>query len=269
MNTLNHRTFTPQSIILLIVISLITLTYDCASAEVCTVCSDETHIMNDLTAKVIWPPGNNENTALECSDIATKAVSGFFSNCTILHSYSDMLCECGPKEQQPVTCPLCGEGVALPEPNRFVAGTSCLQWEEYASNQAFEMDCHYYQKSIGAYCGCDISDPNYFNHDGEFCKLCNDKIIPDFDKKVTFVDGTQKYCVNVEVDVNINSYRYDCSTEQNKYKKACCNSGLEELPTLSPTRNLSEGNSLFVSMSSLVRILPLMSSIFVTMLIHQ
>jgi hypothetical protein len=270
MNAPNHRTFTLRSIIHLIIIPLITLQrHDFASAEVCTVCSNETHIMKDQTAKVIWPPGNNENTALECSDIAAKAVVGFFSNCTILHSYSDDLCECGPKEEQPITCPLCGEGVSLPEPNRFVAGKSCLQWEEYATTEAFEMDCPYYQKSIGTYCGCDISDPNYFNHDGEFCRLCKNEIIPDYNKKVTYVDGTQNYCVNVEVDVNVYSYRYDCSLEQNKYKKACCNGGLEELPTLSPTKNSSGGNSIFVSISSVARILPIVSSILIPVLIYQ
>lgn len=214
-------------------------------AEICSICSNETHIMHDESARVVWPPGNTDVSGLQCSDIANKTVDGFFSNCTIIHSYSDIICKCGPIEQPTFTCPLCGDGVELPEPGRVVTGKTCEQWQDQATNQAFAMDCPYYQKSVGAYCGCDISQPDFFEG---YCRLCNNMILPDFDKQVAYVDGSKRYCLDVEIDVNIYSFRYNCTSEQNKYNKACgCDTVGPELPTLSPTDQLSAGNQMHFS----------------------
>jgi len=255
MKTFARQRWSVSSAII-ILISLINLFQNKVSAEICTVCSNATHVMNDETARVVWPPGNTDGTGLECSDIADKAVNGYFSNCTVLHSYSDLICQCGP-EEEPFTCSLCGDGVELPEPGRMVAGKTCAEWQDFATLLAPAMDCPYYQTSIAAYCGCDSSQPNFFEG---FCKLCDDKILPNYNKKVAFVDGSQKYCVNVELEVNIYSNNYDCAYQQDKFKTACaCSSDGPELPTLSPTNDLSPAADNTLHVSFLFKILPIAS----------
>ena len=231
--------------VLICVTSLSSLNHNVSvSAENCTVCSNETHIMNDETARIIWPPNNSERTGFSCAEIGEKAVQGYFSSCEGIHNLSDTICRCG-LEEPPFTCPLCGEGLELPDPKRFVAGKTCEEWEDHATNKASTADCPHYQKSLGAYCGCDISEPNFF--DG-FCRLCTDRILPDYDKKVTFTDGRRKYCVSVEVDVNAYSSRFNCTEQQEKFYKPCaCGSGEIELPTLSPTTKESEARKSLIS----------------------
>ncbi len=200
--------------------------------------------MNDESARIIWPPGNPDNTGLSCSEVAERAVEGYFSNCTILHSVSDGVCQCG-EELPPFSCPLCGndsEGdgtIVLPEPNRVVAGKTCQQWQDFATNDASTVDCTHYQTIVGAYCGCDISQPNYF--DG-YCRLCKDKLLPDFDEKVTYQSGKQKYCVEVEVKLNTHPDDHDCEQFQDSHEKACGCDTSGDLPTLGPTKS-NEGES--------------------------
>lgn len=210
--------------------------------------------MNDKNAIVTWPPGNTDGTGWTCSNIAAKALDGYFPNCTAIHNQIANICKCGP-EEPPFTCPLCGNGIDLPEPNRVVAGKTCDKWQFHATYNASTVDCPYYQKSVGAYCGCDITEPNYF--DG-FCKLCKDQILPDYNKDVQFVDGTQKSCVAVEVDTNAYSYSKDCEQEQNKYASSCCTNGLEELPTLSPTQKKSAARNEMQLSSSIFNVVNLL-----------
>ena len=202
-------------------------------AEICTVCSNSSHVMNDESARIIWPPNNPDNTGLRCSEVAEKAVEGFFSNCTVLHSYSDVICSCGD-EEPPFTCPLCDSNNQLPEPKRVVAGKSCEQWQQDASDETkvSSVDCTHYQTILGAYCGCDISEPNYF--DG-YCRLCGDTLLPDFSQKVTYQSGRQAYCVEVEVKLNTNPDQYNCESYQGTHEKACGCTNIVELPTLRPS----------------------------------
>ena len=203
-----------------------------ALSEVCTVCSNPEHEMFDLTAVVSWPPGNPD-TRLVCSDIAEKTVNGFFSSCEQIHSYSDITCAC---ESTAFTCPLCGTENAISDPSRKVAGKTCQEWQDHTTAYAISSDCSYYQKSLGAYCGCDISEPNFFN---DFCRLCQNKILPKFNKKVSFSDGSQKFCVKVELDTNVNDK--DCTSQQQDFASVCgCDDSEPQLPTLQPTIHVSQ-----------------------------
>lgn len=244
-NTMNpkQRRYLDIFFILICIVSLSSLNHN-VSAEICTVCSNETHIMNDETARVIWPPGNSQSSGFSCSEIGEKAVQGYFTNCEGIHNLTDNICSCGL--QTPLfTCPLCGEGYELEDPKRVVAGKTCEEWEDHATNKASTADCPHYQTSLGAYCGCDISKPDYFD---EFCRICTDRILPDYNKKVTFTDGRQKYCVSVEVEVNAYSSRFNCSEQQNKFNKPCsCGSDLIDIPTLNPTQKTNSAKRNIIS----------------------
>lgn len=255
----------PICLILLLVFSS---TFSPIVGEICSICSNATHVMNDESARIIWPPGNPDNTGLRCSEAATKAGEGFFSNCSVLHSYSDVICSCG-EEEPPFTCPLCGGGGGgtsnttndlLPEPNRVVAGKTCQQWEEYASTSAFSVDCIHYQTLLGAYCGCDISSPNYFEG---YCRLCEDRLLPDMSEKVTYQSGKQAYCVEVEINLNTHPDQYNCESYQDTHEKACgCDSNDVEFPTLRPSSNNESSAS---SMSLLSRFVGIQYLVFLTL----
>jgi len=207
-----------------------------SNAEICTQCSNASHIMNDAyTASIVWPPGNSDNAGFPCYEVALKAASGYFNSCAVLHSWSDFVCNCGEPEGDFI-CSLCGDGVPLPEPNRIVAGKTCHAWQEHATFDDFQEDCPNYQKAVGAYCGCDISTPGYW--DG-FCRVCGDTILPDHTEEVVFDNGDKKDCVQVEVDINT-PYYSNCSFQQEKYKKSCgCEKNVFDIPTLSPTKTRS------------------------------
>ena len=118
------------------------------------------------------------------------------------------------------------------------------------------MDCLHYQKSMAAYCRCDISDPDFFNG---YCRLCGDNFLLDFHQKVNYVDGTSDYCAKIEVDVNVfagfGNIASKCEDEQEKYKKACkCDTIGVELPTLSPSSAPDSPGS-EVTSSTLIRML--------------
>eukprot|EP00551_Chaetoceros_affinis_P000001 CAMPEP_0203648182 /NCGR_PEP_ID=MMETSP0088-20131115/18021_1 /ASSEMBLY_ACC=CAM_ASM_001087 /TAXON_ID=426623 /ORGANISM="Chaetoceros affinis, Strain CCMP159" /LENGTH=241 /DNA_ID=CAMNT_0050506105 /DNA_START=47 /DNA_END=772 /DNA_ORIENTATION=+ len=240
-------------------------------ADVCTVCSDPSHIMNDPTARIVWPPGNSEAVGYSCTEIGELLTNGTFTNCTnVQTTLSDDICMCGPDDPSSFTCPLCGDGVNLPEPNRVVAGKTCQGWQYFASYHTSTMDCPYYQKSIAAYCGCDISDPDFFNG---YCRLCGDKLLPNFNQKVNFVGGTSEYCAKIEVDVNVfagvGNIDSKCDVEQEKYKKACkCDTIGVELPTLSPTSSAPDDDSSGskVTSSTFIRMFCVLCSVSVALL---
>ncbi len=207
-----------------------------ATADVCTVCSNPDHVMNDLTARIVWPPGNSERVGFSCEEIGDLLTGGNFTDCANVQTVSDDICMCGPDDPSQFTCQLCGNGTPLPEPNRVVAGKTCFGWQYYASFHASTIDCPYYQTSMAAYCGCDISDPEFFD---DFCRLCGDTLLPDFNQKVTFVDGSQEYCAKVEVEVNVlsmvSNIDWSCEAQQNKYEKACKCDSNQGLPTMGPS----------------------------------
>lgn len=181
---------------------------------------------------------------MKCSLAEELAPTGFFSDCAGLQNIAAQICECGVPTTDPFQCSLCGTGNSLPLPDRLVANKTCQAWEDAASED-FQMDCPVWQKSFGAYCGCDISADNYF--DG-FCQMCKDTILPRVNETVTLMStdsdgGTflyQEYCAWIEQDMNTKN-DLNCSHFQTVYGDAC-QCGYEfERPTRSPT--LSQPNT--------------------------
>ncbi len=216
----------------------------CIQSENCTLCSNATHEpLAGESASFMLPSG-----FISCANASELAAQGSFSNCTALHTIAEQICQCGDpsEEKEPFQCPLCGEGQVLPLPDRLIASKTCQEWEDIAAND-FEMDCTSYQKSFGSYCGCDISsDVNHF--DG-FCRICNDTLLPDPNKKVTFerTEGDQKvqytrYCVELEQDFN-SMLNLDCDGTQKLYsQEGLCDCGYDiDVPTRQPSSDDDEG----------------------------
>lgn len=154
---------------------------------------------------------------MNCSHAFDLAREGEFASCDDLHGNTG-ICQCGPLDQEPFKCNLCGGDQSLPRPDRMVAQKTCSEWQDIATKD-FEMDCSSWQKSLGAYCGCDISPPDFF--DG-FCRICDDKILPLWNQTVKFADGSEKYCVQIEQDVNtIQIDDSSCLGAQETYQGPC------------------------------------------------
>lgn len=203
-------------------------------AEVCSLCPNINDTVSEFTVIKF-----NEQLTANCSYADQLAREGYFSNCSAIHeSYVPIACGCSNLEY---SCRLCGEGNELPLPNRKVAGRTCAEWEFEANTEFEQGDCNSWQKSMGAYCGCDISAPNFF--DG-FCRICNNTVLPNPNQTVTFVNGAVAYCASVEQDLNTQAAtdaEVDCEFQQARYKKACkCDAGIQ-LPSNPPTPVLSEG----------------------------
>jgi hypothetical protein len=249
-----------------------------AEAEpVCTPCSDPTHIMNDEKARFFFPIGST--TGISCLDLSKLAAQGgVFSDCSQVHALSSAYCKCGV-EELPFMCPLCGyedtnedtdedngmnvkEPKILPEKRRVVAGKTCEEWEDHATNYAPPVDCPHYQKSLGSYCGCDITSSESSSNEPidffeGFCKLCGDSLLPDYNKQVTFVDESREYCVKLELDVNI--YERNCVEKQNKFHDVCgCSSIGNSLPTLAPSSNNDSAGAHMSTSISMRRLVPLL-----------
>ena len=111
------------------------------------------------------------------------------------------------------------------------------------ASKDFEMDCPKWQKSIGSYCGCDISAPGHF--DG-FCRICDDELLSNPNKTVTFqsVNGAgevtyyTRYCAWLEQDFNTN-VDLDCARMQSQYSEACSCGFVIDKPTSAPTPSSS------------------------------
>lgn len=214
---------------------LLTTGFFTGKAEECSLCPN----INDTISEFAVIKFNDQLTA-NCSYADQLAREGYFSNCTAIHeSFIPIACGCSDLEY---SCRLCGEGNELPLPNRKVAGRTCAEWE-YEANTEFEQgDCSSWQKSMGAYCGCDISAPGFF--DG-VCRICNNTLLPNPNQTVTFTNGRVAYCASVEQDLNTLETvdaGIQCEDQQQKYKKACkCDAGIQ-FPANPPTPVLSDAN---------------------------
>lgn len=187
-----------------------------AFAEVCDLCPTPDHFPGDESAKFKYTKGD-QLQIVNCSHAFDLAKEGEFASCNELHN-NTVICQCGPLEQEPFSCNLCGGDQLLPLPDRIVAQKTCSKWQDIATKD-FEMDCSSWQKSLGAYCGCDISPPDFF--DG-FCRICDDKILPLWNQTVKFLDGSVKTCVQIEQDINtIQRDDTSCSDVQETYQGPC------------------------------------------------
>ena len=72
----------------------------------------------------------------------------------------------------------------------------------------------------------------------DFCRICDDKVLPDWNKEVTFIDGSTKYCALIEQDINTDPL-LNCTVQQDKYGSPCgCNDVIEfpsDAPTMDPS----------------------------------
>jgi hypothetical protein len=202
------------------------------NAEVCSLCPNEEHtpLAGDGASFYV----SSAESFIRCNKAEELASAGYFSSCTALHNQAAEICGCGIPSNETFTCQLCGEGNELPFPDRVVANKTCPEWQNDASND-FEKDCFVWQKSLGTYCGCDVSAPKHF--DG-FCRICNDTILSKPNKTVTFQGSIGLYtesCASLEQDLNTRS-GFDCELDvQNVYSKRCDCGWDIELPKKTPT----------------------------------
>lgn len=235
-NTMASSTITRgqyfMAAILLILLSSSNLFVLQVNAEVCSLCPNEEHtpLAGDGASFYV----SSAESFIRCNKAEELASTGYFSNCTALHNQAAEICGCGIPSNETFSCQLCGEGNELPFPDRVVANKTCPEWQNDASND-FEKDCFVWQKSLGTYCGCDVSAPKHF--DG-FCRICNDTILSKPNKTVTFQGSIGVYtesCASLEQDLNTRS-GFDCELDvQNVYSKRCDCGWDIELPKKTPT----------------------------------
>lgn len=211
-------------------------------AEVCSICPNFNDTIPDFVTTIIQ---FNDQLTANCTYADQLAREGYFNNCTAIHtSFVPSACGCPSFES---SCPLCGfegEGTTsvaktLPLPNRKIAGRTCTEWEFQANQATGDGDCKSWQKTMGAYCGCDVSAPGFFE---DVCRICNSTLIPNPNQTVTFTNGRVAYCTLIEQDLNTIAAadaNVNCVNEQGKYRNACnCDSSFQ-IPTNPPTPVLS------------------------------
>uniref|UniRef100_A0A7S2SGF4 RanBP2-type domain-containing protein n=1 Tax=Eucampia antarctica TaxID=49252 RepID=A0A7S2SGF4_9STRA len=195
-------------------------TIPCILAANCTLCPDGSFPTQPDSKLQL----NEGNTVINCTVAFEWAPKGYFQNCTELHKRGITICGCG-KPTDPPKCLLC-ENRSLPAPDQLVSGKKCSEWEQTASD-GFLDDCPSWQQTYGNNCGC--NNPKLDN----FCKICN-KDLPFVDKTVKYSDNSQKTCIQIEQEVNvqIKLSQTNCTKEQAQFNTLC---GCNIPPSLAPT----------------------------------
>ncbi|GFH49098.1 hypothetical protein CTEN210_05574 [Chaetoceros tenuissimus] len=215
-----------------------------ANEATCTFCPNPNH--TQLAGESV-KFSLSDGSFVSCSQAEQMVADGLITNCTNIHSAAETFCNCDDpnKEPEEFQCKLCGDANELPFPDRVVGEKTCDEWQTDATND-FEMDCPSYQKSFGAYCGCDTSAPGFF--DG-FCRICGDSILSKPNQTVTFQSsqGNQfsKSCAKIEQDVNTDM-SLDCESIQNDFSTRCKCGWDIEVPSLPPTTSTETNSGTFL-----------------------
>ena len=90
----------------------------------------------------------------------------------------------------------------------------------------------------------------------DFCRICDDKVLPYPNQQVTFIDGSSKYCALIEQDINTDPL-LNCIAQQDKFGSACTCNDIIEFPSDSPTTDPSSAFG--------VTLLPTLAIMFVSL----
>lgn len=185
-----------------------------ALAEKCSICDDSITYPGAMFQYQLSGGGYRW---VNCTVGGQLALGGSFTNCTLLRANTEKICCSTPI---PKTCPLCGISTILPHPQRVIAGKTCAQWQADADYDFKGKNCDAWQKSMGIYCGCDITDQNFF--DG-FCRICNSSILPNYNATIKWdnVAVEETYCAVYEQKMNSLSQSQTCEFEQSRLKNSC------------------------------------------------
>ena len=174
----------------------------------CPLCANNEFPPNLLAT----PP---EINGLSCNGLKAIAASGVEDLTCQEWLSAGLFCDCPVA----VTCPLCQDESALPDPDRTVGLQSCRVLQAFAVFSQGNV-CTAWQATAGVYCGCEQNTVE------GYCRICGgDQLLPDTNI-VAFQDDEGKDVSCGEVEVN--EEFVECEMLQSNYGAVCC-------PTPEPT----------------------------------